>query len=658
MKNRAWSTLDIKAVSEDGGKRTFTGIASTPSTDRSDDVVVPTGAQYKLPLPLCWQHDTQDPIGWVTAARVSDKGIEVDCEVADVAEPGPLKDRLTLAWQMLKAKLVRGLSIGFTPVETTRIEGTYGIKYAVWEWLELSPVTVAANQDASITSIKSIDIAQSGAPSRQGVVRLDRSPGVSGTATIESKATKGTSMKTIQEQITAFEAKRAATAAQLQAIVTKSLESGETLDKDDKAKSADLKAELAEIDDHIGFLKDAESIMVTKAAPVRAVSTAEGAESRAGGTAVLSVKSNLPPGVEFARYVKCLANARGNRSEALDIAKARYPDQPRIQNVLKAAVNAGTTTDATWAGSMIDYQNLASEFIEFLRPMTIIGKFGVGAIPGLRRVPFNVQMGGQTSGGAGYWVGQGAPKPLTKFDFANMTLRWAKVANIAVLSNELIRFSGQSGLGAADALVRDALAAAINERIDIDFIDPSKAAVTDVSPASILNGTTPVASGGNTAAAIRADAAAAMQRFVNANMNLLSGVWIMSAQVALQTSILMNALGQKEFPELNMTGGTFMGLPVIVSQYVPHATAGGIVALVSAQDIFLADDGQVVIDASTEASLQMMDNPTNNSGNGTATSMVSMFQTNSTAILAERFINWAKRRVGAAVYISGVNWGE
>ncbi|MNP21982.1 Phage capsid family protein [compost metagenome] len=100
-----------------------------------------------------------------------------------------------------------------------------------------------------------------------------------------------------------------------------------------------------------------------------------------------------------------------------------------------------------------------------------------------------------------------------------------------------------------------------------------------------------------------------------------------------------------------------MGVPVIVSDYLITDSSGGMVVLLNASDIWLADDGQVTIDASREASLQMLDNPTNASDTGTATAMVSMFQTNSTAFLAERFINWQRRRASAVAWLSGVNWG-
>src|SRR3990167_7994504 len=148
--NRAYSILTIKAVDEE--KRKFTGIASTPSTDRVGDIMEPKGAQFKLPLPLLWQHNSSDPIGWVTSAKVTKDGIEVEGEIANIPKDGELKSRLLKAWQMIKAKLVRGLSIGFNSVEAARIEGTYGYSFLKWEWLELSAVTIPANQDATITA--------------------------------------------------------------------------------------------------------------------------------------------------------------------------------------------------------------------------------------------------------------------------------------------------------------------------------------------------------------------------------------------------------------------------------------------------------------------------------------------------------------------------
>ena len=118
----------------------------------------------------------------VQVLALAEAGIEVDCEVASVDEPGKLKERLDEAWQSLKANLVAGLSIGFKPVESARIGETFSYRYLKWLWLELSAVTVPANQECSITAIKSADQAIHRAAIGAGrVVRLDPAPAASGT---------------------------------------------------------------------------------------------------------------------------------------------------------------------------------------------------------------------------------------------------------------------------------------------------------------------------------------------------------------------------------------------------------------------------------------------------------------------------------------------
>lgn len=642
MLDRAYSVLDIKSVDEDA--RIIRGVATTPAPDRMGDIVEPLGVQYRNPLKLLWQHKADKPVGNVTFGTPTADGISFEASVVKIDEPGVLKDRVDEAWQSVKHGLVSAVSIGFKALEQTPIKGG-GFRFTKSEVLELSLVTIPANADATITTIRSIDhelLAATG-KKQSAVVRLS-SPGASGTSTPKLAPKEGIAVKTFAEQISGFEATRQAKAARMADLMNKAAEEGATLDNEQTEEYDTLDSEVKSIDAHLVRLSRLEATNRAAAVPVAGVTDTKAASDVRAGVRIEVKGDNLPPGIEYARYVMCLATAKGNADHAAKIAEARYPDQTRISDTLKAAVAAGTTTDATWAGPLVQYQQFAGDFVEWLRPQTIVGRFGANGVPSLRRVPFNIQVAGQTSGGSGYWVGEGAPKPLTKFDYENITMRFAKVANIAVLSEELVRFSNPN----AETLVRDQLAAALIERIDIDFITPSKAAVANVSPASILNGASTSAASGTDADAVRTDIATVFGAFITANLTPASGVWIMNSTLALALSQMRNALGQREFDGITMMGGTLEGLPVLVSQYVP----AGIVALVNASDIYLADDGQVVVDASREASLQMLDNPTNHSGTGTATSVVSMFQTNSIAVRAERFINWQRRRTGAAYYLT------
>lgn len=454
------------------------------------------------------------------------------------------------------------------------------------------------------------------------------------------------------EQIAAFEAKRAANVATMKSLMDSAAEKGETLDADAQDQFDELERENESVDKHLTRLRTMEKADMASAKPVDGTSAKSASDSRDPRVpAQVKAVEKLDKGVGFARLAKVKALAKLDGESVRTVAKELYGENSSIYGlVTKAPVPAGTTQDGNWAAALVgEGTDVIADFVEFLRPRTILGRFGQNGVPSLRHVPFNVPLVGQTEGGEGYWVGEGKAKPLTSFGYERRILDVFKVANIAVATEELIRRSGV----AAEALLRDNLAAAIAARLDIDFINPAKAAVAGVSPASITNGVSGIASSGNDADAIRADVSALLSTFIAANNAPTTGVWIMDSVTALALSMMNNPLGQPEFAGISMTGGTFNGMPVIVSDYMPAGT----VVLANAGDIYLADEGGVQVDMSREASLEMADNPTHNSDTPTPATLVSMFQTNSVAFRVERFINWSRRRPGAVAVLTGVNWG-
>lgn len=457
----------------------------------------------------------------------------------------------------------------------------------------------------------------------------------------------------LAEQIASLEAKRAANAARMEEVATKSIERGETMAAEEQEEFDSLEAEVKQIDADLTRLRALERVKLSTAKPAAGAKSAD-TESRNPAVVPAQVRltEKLDKGIGFARLAKVKALAKLDGESVRTVAKELYGEDSSIYGLVnKAAVPAGTTQDGNWAAPLVgDGTDVIADFVEFLRPRTILGRFGQNGVPGLRRVPFNVPLVGQTEGGEGYWVGEGNAKPLTRFGYERNILEIYKVANIAVVTEELLRRSNP----AAEAMLRDNLAAAIAARLDTDFINPAKAAVAGVSPASITNGLTAVTSAGGDADAIRADIRALMATFIAANNAPTSGVWIMGSVTALALSMMVNPLGQPEFAGVSMTGGTFNGMPVIVSDYIPAGT----VVLANANDIYLADEGGIQVDMSREASLEMADNPAHNSGTPTgATSLVSMFQTNSVAFRVERFINWSRRRPSAVAILTGATWG-
>jgi HK97 family phage major capsid protein len=135
-------------------------------------------------------------------------------------------------------------------------------------------------------------------------------------------------------------------------------------------------------------------------------------------------------------------------------------------------------------------------------------------------------------------------------------------------------------------------------------------------------------------------------------------VYMMSATTALALSLMQNALGQAAFPGITMNGGTFLGVPVIVSEYLANdnGSAGGIVVLANASDVYFADEGGFMLDMSREASVQMDDDPANPTIDSTV--LVSLWQRNLVGFRAERTVNWARRRSGSVAYLDAVTWGS
>ena len=660
--NRAYSILQAKAV-QDGDERVIRGIATTPTPDRVGDIVEPLGVKFNNPMPLLHQHDHRLPVGTVTFDKPTAKGITFEARLPILDEPSPLKERVDTAWAEVKAGLVRAVSIGFRALDGGyEVMKSGGLRFTKTEVMELSLVTIPAQADARIQTVKSIDRsiraaagadeAHAGADkSAISTARADR-PGVSGTPVKLSN--KETPKMALAEQIASLEAKRAANAARMEEVATKSIERGETMAAEEQEEFDSLEAEVKQLDADLVRLRSLERVKLSTAKPAAGAKSGD-TESRnpASVPAQVRLTEKMDKGIGFARLAKVKALAKLDGESVSTVAKNLYGEDSTVYGVVtKAAVPAGSTLDGNWASPLVgEGTDIFADFVEFLRPRTILGRFGDNGIPGLRRVPFNVPLIGETDGGEGYWVGEGKAKPLTRFGFERNILDIYKVANIAVVTEELLRRSSP----AADALLRDRLAAALAARLDIDFVNPAKAAVPGVSPASITNGVTPVtAVGVGGADDIRADIRALMGTFIAANNAPTTGVWIMGSTTALSLSMMVNPLGQPEFGGINMTGGNFAGLPAIVSDYVP----AGMVVLANASDIYLADEGGVQVKMSDQAAVEMADNPAHDSTTPTgATSMVSLWQTNSVGFLAERFINWARRRPSAVAVLTGATWG-
>lgn len=650
---RAYSFIEIKSIDEE--KRIIRGIATTPSVDRVGDVVEPMGGEFNLPLPLLLHHDHSAPVGEVYWAKPTKKGIEFEARIAKMDEPGRVKDRLDEAWHSLKAKLIRAVSIGFKNIEHTVME-TGGWKFIRWAWLELSLVVVPANADATITSIKSIDRELRAASGKSQPATRSTTARV-GASHKKRSVTGETPMTTISEQISAWEAELDRAEAKRTAVQEKALKEGRAKDAEEREDFDDLTAKIKEIKQELADLREIEGSKVEKTAVAvsKDIKTADdAAKSRNGGgnygrTTVTGPNKNIPQGVAFARYVMCYGHSKGDNYRAKELAEKHYPDDKRIANFaeMKAAVGGAWTADsAGWAEDIAEAQTIATDFIDFLRPMTIVDR-----IQGFTRVPFNVKVSRLATDVGGYWKGQSLPTPLTSGVFDTVTMDITGVGSIAVLTKEQMRFSNIN----AEATIRDALARKLVRVLDATFVSTSSA-VSNVSPAGILQGLSAIAANGSGAAAdIRADLQDLYAPFSAANISRRNTQLLTTENLHLALQLTYDN-GLAAFPGITGDGGQALGFPVLAS----NSVSVGDVIMLSPQDIMLADDGQVNVEFSDQASLEMLDGSLEQVGNtgvgATTAGMVSLWQTGMVGIKVERMINWKKARSAAVAYIGAAGW--
>lgn len=146
--------LDVKGVSDAG---VFEGHGSVFNVEDSyGDIVMPGAfkrtleehqAEGTLPAML-WQHRSDEPIGVYTEMREDANGLYVKGQIVLETTRG------REAHALLKAKAIRGLSIGFVNRDSSRDDATGIRKVKDVDLWEVSLVTFPANRQASVEDVK------------------------------------------------------------------------------------------------------------------------------------------------------------------------------------------------------------------------------------------------------------------------------------------------------------------------------------------------------------------------------------------------------------------------------------------------------------------------------------------------------------------------
>lgn len=148
--------LEVKAIGEDG---TFSGYASVfDEVDQGRDLMVKGAfsrtivaiAARGFPLPILWQHDSDNPIGVITLMKEDARGLYVEGKLAIDAGVS----QADAAHALLRMKAITGMSIGYQTVKYSVDEET-GVRSLIEvELWEISLVTFPMNESARIDAVK------------------------------------------------------------------------------------------------------------------------------------------------------------------------------------------------------------------------------------------------------------------------------------------------------------------------------------------------------------------------------------------------------------------------------------------------------------------------------------------------------------------------
>ena len=327
--------------------------------------------------------------------------------------------------------------------------------------------------------------------------------------------------------------------------------------------------------------------------------------------------TRLPDGVKLARYAKALRFGS-------EYARAQFRDTPEVAEAV-AAIRTKAAVSAISTGAAPSLVQLG--IYDPATAVLLAGQSAFEAARGrMRELPFNTPTPREADAGtAGAWVPEGAGLPVVSYFFDRVTLSPTLAGSVVVVTDELLRNPS------AEATLRNAILRRQGRTESDLFLSPTLVPPTD-APLPITQQGIAITTTG--------DVGADLATMLAAISTLGSGLtWIAGPR----------SLGYIASAGFDVRGGTILGLPALV---VPTVSMGLVVLADLAEITYAASP--LDVDLSTETAVQMDNAPSNASIAGsplvpTPTTVVSLYQTNSTGLRVMRFLNWSVPE-GAVVY--------
>lgn len=264
-----------------------------------------------------------------------------------------------------------------------------------------------------------------------------------------------------------------------------------------------------------------------------------------------------------------------------------------------------------------------SELATFVADLTRVSAFDAVRVAATQ-LPLRTRVGLVSLAASGSIVAPAKPKPVTAVELAGAGLEPRKAVALVVATGEFLQIATLTGA----PLFERELLRAVGVAQDAEFL-------------AILTAGTPTS--GASSGSLLVDLAAAYAALPdNASARYFG---LCSPRLLKAIATLSDADGHALFPDVSPTaGGQVAGCQLVPCDAIPVTSGGSDLVIVDASLLLMgAEDPKVTL--STEASVDMQNVPTDGAANH-----VSLWQTNSTGIMAERHFA-AQLAREAAVYV-------
>jgi hypothetical protein len=310
---------------------------------------------------------------------------------------------------------------------------------------------------------------------------------------------------------------------------------------------------------------------------------------------------------DFIRSGVALALAQGHRPSAGLLAAARWGDDSPANRILKE-VPAASTQEGSWGEPLGEAARAAAAFLEAVSEISVIGR-----MRSLHRVPPFVKCLTPVSAFTAEWRGEGTARAVDAAVFAADELKLLDLGVMTIATKELL----ESGTRIAERALASTLVAAVADALDMAFLDPANEGEENVRPASITHDITPVPLDGELPEGVG-------ELIEDFGGDVQTAYFILHPATAAR-------LSGAAHPGLGIRGGELLGAPALTSRHAPI----GKLIVADGAGIAVAE-GAGNMRSASHATIDIRDDP-NAEG---SSQQISLWQTNSRALLATQEINW------------------